>query len=550
MTVLFNGIDGGFVTGFVRAITVSSPQFVAAAIWREAGRHLEIQETTEAIMRVVGEHLPAAYFLVRRLQLPESQFETVAAAPLSPPWLGHRVTPLPPPLLAQAIDFAVRGSVAEFRPDQPADFDREMHWMLGNPPCQILLGGLRSERRPLGVLAVAGIPGTEFTPQHRDFFRTLLEPFATCLENDQRIREISLLREAAEADKQRLLTKLGRHALGDTIVGAEGGLRHVMERVDLVAASDAPVLLLGETGTGKELIARAIHNRSRRARGPCLRVNCGAIPPELIDSQLFGHERGSFTGASETHRGWFERANHGTLFLDEIGELSLPAQIRLLQVVQDGTFERVGGRQSIVVDVRIVAATHRDLREMVRQGLFREDLWYRLAVFPISLPPLRERLEDIPALARHFAERAAVRLGLALQLPNEEDIRLLMSYHWPGNVRELAAVIDRAAILGNGKRLEVAKALGVVDPTTAPESMYRPADGCTSHSETFPSLDDAVRAHIVEALRRTGGRIEGPRGAAALLQVNPHTLRSRMRKLGIPWKKFRDLPHGPPAQGS
>jgi len=518
---------------------VSVPQSVVAAIWREASRHLEIQETTEAIFPAAAGNLPAAYLVVRRLQLPESQLETVAAAPTSPPWLGHRVTPLPPPLLAQAIDFAVRSSVVEFVPDEPGRFDVEMHWMLGNPPCPILLGGLRNEQRPLGILAAAGMPGTRFTPADRDFFRLLLEPFATCLENDQRIREISVLREAAEADKQRLLTKLGRQSLGDTIVGVEAGLRHVMDRVDLVAASDAPVLLLGETGTGKELIARAIHNRSRRARGPCLRVNCGAIPPELIDSQLFGHERGSFTGASETHRGWFERANHGTLFLDEIGELSLPAQVRLLQVLQDGSFERVGGRQTIVVDVRIVAATHRDLREMVQNRLFREDLWYRLAVFPIFLPPLRERLEDIPALARHFAERAAVRFGLALQLPNDEDLRLLMSYHWPGNVRELAAVIDRAAILGNGKRLEVAKALGVGDPNVSTESTIRSAEPKRPSAESFVSLDEAVRRHIIEALRRTAGTIEGPRGAAALLQVNPHTLRSRMRKLGIPWKQFR-----------
>ena len=521
---------------------MSAPQSVVAAVWREASRHLEIQETTEAILRAAAETLPAAYFLVRRLHLPESQLETVAAAPAAPPWLGHRVTPLPPPLLAQAIDFAVRGSVAEFVPGESGRFDGEMHWMLGNPSCPVLLGGLRSEQRPLGILVAAGVPGTGFSDSHQDFFRLLLEPFATCLENDQRIREISILREAAEADKQRLLTKLGRQSLGDTIVGVEAGLRHVMERVDLVAASDAPVLLLGETGTGKELIARAIHNRSRRARGPCLRVNCGAIPPELIDSQLFGHERGSFTGASETHRGWFERANHGTLFLDEIGELSLPAQVRLLQVLQDGSFERVGGRQTLVVDVRIVAATHRDLREMVQKGEFREDLWYRLAVFPIFLPPLRERLEDIPALARHFAERAAVRFGLALQLPNEEDIRLLMSYHWPGNVRELAAVIDRAAILGNGKGLQVAKALGGGGRNASTDSTYRPAEPKSQRGEPFPSLDEAVRGHIMEALRRTGGRIEGPRGAAALLQVNPHTLRSRMRKLGIPWRQFRDHP--------
>ena len=221
------------------------------------------------------------------------------------------------------------------------------------------------------------------------------------------------------------------------------------------------MLIFGETGTGKELIARAIHNRSSRSSGPFDRVNCGAIPPELIDSQLFGHERGAFTGAVEARRGWFERADGGTLFLDEIGELPPAAQVRMLRILQDGWMERVGAEKSINVDVRIVAATHADLASMVAEGDFREDLWYRIAVFPIVLPPLRERREDIPKLAVHFAERAATRFGLAPVAPKPEDFGMLTAYSWPGNVRELAAVIDRAAILGDGKRLDVATALGV-----------------------------------------------------------------------------------------
>ena len=205
----------------------------------------------------------------------------------------------------------------------------------------------------------------------------------------------------------------GRKDVGDTIVGEDSGLRQVMQRVDMVSRSDVPVLILGETGTGKELVARAIHNRSDRHSGPFIRVNCGAIPRELIDSQLFGHEKGSFTGAADTRQGWFERADMGTLFLDEIGELPLDAQVRFLRVLQDGFVERVGSADPIRVNVRVVAATHRDLASMVRESTFREDLWYRIAVFPILLPPLRERPEDIPAMARHFAERAAVRFGLA-----------------------------------------------------------------------------------------------------------------------------------------
>ncbi len=207
------------------------------------------------------------------------------------------------------------------------------------------------------------------------------------------------------------MSRLDRQDITDSIVGAETGLRPVMERVEQVAASDVPVLILGETGSGKEVIARAIHRRSRRAAGPILRVNCGAIPPELIDSELFGHERGSFTGAAATRSGWFERADGGTLFLDEIGELPAAAQVRMLRVLQDGSFERVGGHTPITVDVRVVAATNADLASLIAQGKFREDLWYRINVFPIHLPPLRQRPTDIPAFAAHFAARAGKRLG-------------------------------------------------------------------------------------------------------------------------------------------
>ena len=216
------------------------------------------------------------------------------------------------------------------------------------------------------------------------------------------------------------------------IVGADRGLAAVMERVKQVAAADAPVLILGETGAGKEVVARAIHTASRRARGPFHRVNCGAIPSELIDSELFGHEKGAFTGATERRHGWFERADGGSLLLDEVGELPLAAQVRLLRVLQDGRFERVGGQRHGTVDVRIIAATHRDLPTMVADKTFREDLWYRLAVFPIRLPTLRERREDIPALARHLAAKACGRYGTPTLAPSEADVALLSAYDWPG----------------------------------------------------------------------------------------------------------------------
>jgi hydrogenase-4 transcriptional activator len=314
----------------------------------------------------------------------------------------------------------------------------------------------------------------------------------------------------------------------------------VLHGVEQVARSNAPVLILGETGSGKEVIARAIHARSARSTGPFLRVNCGAIPPELADSELFGHERGSFTGAAGQRKGWFERADGGTLFLDEIGELTPAVQVRLLRVLQDGSFERVGGQQSLRVDVRLVAATHRDLHAMVGDGRFRADLWYRINVFPLRLPALRERPEDIPSMATHFALRAAERLGLTPRLPAPADMDRLIRYDWPGNVRELAAVIERAAILGEGRRLEIERALGVGVSArpAAPSTILDDANG----PEPIATLDAAMKAHIERTLALTFGRLEGPFGAARRLAIHPDTLRARMRKLGIDWRRYRTPP--------
>jgi transcriptional regulator with GAF, ATPase, and Fis domain len=316
--------------------------------------------------------------------------------------------------------------------------------------------------------------------------------------------------------------------------------------VHQVARSTAPVLILGETGSGKEVIARALHARSARAFGPFIRVNCGALPTDLIDSELFGHERGAFTGAMSARRGWFEQAHGGTLLLDEIGELTLAAQVRLLRVLQDGMLQRVGSEAPLEVDVRVVAATHRDLTEMVRRGAFREDLWYRIAVFPIVLPPLRDHTGDIPAMAQHFARRAAARFGVPLRMPAAADIAELMAYSWPGNVRELAAVIDRACLLGQGSRLDVRRALGGPNPLapTAPAPAPMPATAVASSAAAIEPLDVAMRAHIERALAATFGRVDGPHGAARVLRINPHTLRARMRKLGIDRRRFREPPPG------
>jgi transcriptional regulator with GAF, ATPase, and Fis domain len=338
---------------------------------------------------------------------------------------------------------------------------------------------------------------------------------------------------------------------GDVVVMGTG-LRDVVARVENVASTDTPVLLEGETGSGKEVIARMIHARSRRASGPMIRVNCGAISPELVDSELFGHERGSFTGATSTRLGWFERADGGTLFLDEVAELSLAAQVRLLRVLQDGTLERVGSGRALKVDVRVVTATHRDLRAMCAVGAFREDLWYRISVFSVRIPPLRDRMQDVPALAAYFAHRAGVRLTGVPLVAKPEEVAALLDYPWPGNVRELAAVIERAAILGGGRRLEVAAALGDgrgmaragvagagVAGAGAVSGLATATSTSTASALPFPTLDDATRAHIERALSLTSGRIEGRGGAADLLGLNPHTLRGKMRKLGLDWNAFR-----------
>jgi transcriptional regulator with GAF, ATPase, and Fis domain len=295
---------------------------------------------------------------------------------------------------------------------------------------------------------------------------------------------------------------------------------------------DSPVLILGETGTGKDMVANAIHNSSARSRGPFVSINCGAIPDSLIDSELFGHEKGAFTGALSQKRGRFERANKGTIFLDEIGELPAAAQVRLLRVLQSREIERVGGVKTISLDIRVIAATNRNLEEMVKNRKFREDLWFRLNVFPILIPPLRHRRSDIPSLVQHFIERKAKELKVgAPPILADGAIEALMANDWPGNVRELENVIERAMILNRGNPLRFDDlGLSSVESVNATASM--PED------ETL-ELDALVKRHIQRVLELTGGKIHGPGGAGEVLGVNPDTLRSRMKKLGIRFRKKR-----------
>jgi hydrogenase-4 transcriptional activator len=528
-------------------------------VWREACRHIEIAEAADLIAPLMMRQLPLDQLLLRVVDLERSVVDTVAATSRDHRRAKLRVrSECSAEAIEQLFQWCRRGSVVR---ESAEAIEKRLPGLLPSGTTgEILAGPLNVTEGSPGALVIVAERPRGFQEEHEELLKVLLEPFTVALENDRRLRELTALREKVEAENRSLLTKLGRNDLADAIVGIESGLRPVMDRVNLVARADIPVLILGETGSGKEVVARAIHKQSRRDNGPFLRVNCGAIPPDLVDSELFGHERGSFTGATALRKGWFERADRGTLFLDECGELPAAAQVRLLRILQDGTFERVGGERQMHVDVRVVAATHRHLQAMVAEGTFREDLWYRLAVFPIELPPLRDRPEDIPALAAHFALRAAKRFGLPARTPSPEDVNLLAGYPWPGNVRELAAVIERAAILGDGQRLDVVTALGVSAPrpkasalsaVSSPLSVGGAAilsesdgasaatPGTSSRASGIDSLESAMRQHIEAALERTAGRIEGNRGAAKLLNINPHTLRARMRKLKIDWRRFR-----------
>jgi formate hydrogenlyase transcriptional activator len=303
------------------------------------------------------------------------------------------------------------------------------------------------------------------------------------------------------------------------IIGASEPMQEVFRNIEKVADTDSTVMLLGETGTGKELIARAIHRHSRRKDGMMVKVNCGALPSGLVENELFGHEKGAFTGAATRQKGRFELADKSTIFLDEVGELPLETQSKLLRVLQDRELERVGGTETIRVDVRIIAATNRNLEEQVKKNLFRADLYYRLNIFPIRIPPLRERTDDVPLLASYFVHKFAARMGKKITGINRRAMEKLVAWDWPGNVRELANIMERAVILCNGKALQ-ARHIGL-------------NSGQVTDTGQIPTLEEGERHLILRALEKCNGRLAGPKGAAALLGVNRSTLWSRMKRLGI-----------------
>ena len=399
---------------------------------------------------------------------------------------------------------------------------------LGEPVSSVMSLPLIVGGQLVGALVLLAEGIDRFDEHHERLYATLREPFFVAMSNTLKHEQVVRLKNRLVDDNQYLHRELLRIS-GDEIIGADFGLRGVMEQVNQVASTDTPVMLTGETGVGKDVIANAIHLGSPRCNGPFIPVNCGAIPESLIDSELFGHEKGAFTGALSAKRGRFERADGGTILLDEIGEMPPEAQVRLLRVIQQREIERVGGIDRIPVDIRIIAATNKNLAEMMQAGRFREDLWFRLHVFPIDVPPLRERAGDIPALVRHFMVKKAteLKIGKTPKLaPGAIDI--LLAYHWPGNVRELENVIERAMILHRGEPLRF-------DDMAASLSAKNGA-ALRATEEQHIELDSVIAEHIRQVLSSTNGKIHGPGGAGELLGVNPSTLRAKMRKLGIPFR--------------
>jgi transcriptional regulator with GAF, ATPase, and Fis domain len=451
-------------------------------------------------------------------------------------WLTKKFTvfhdlPLTPDMISHAED-VLASEAGILIMDGPESNPIGRGWLQVDPEVwnsSCIVVPMKIETNWNGMLVFLSKNRNEFKEGHADYIREIQEPLSLAWFNSLHYQELIQLKDSLD-EENRALSQEIRHLKGDAIIGSASGLKGVMEMVAQVASLDSPVLLLGETGVGKEVIANAIHGASSRSDGPFIKVNCGAIPEGLMDSELFGHEKGAFTGALSRKRGKFERAHGGTLFLDEIGELPPAAQIRLLRVLQHREIERVGGSEMIPVDVRIISATHRNLEKRIQTGQFREDLWFRLNIFPITIPPLRYRKNDIPELVRYFLKKKSMDLKIhpAPQV-QEGEVDRLGGWSWPGNVRELENIVERALIQSRSRGGRV-----IFDLPMGEEP------GTVVSDTPFPSLDMVAVRHIRKALEHSGGQIHGAGGAAELLGINPNTLRSRMRRLGIYQKRKAD----------
>ncbi len=509
-------------------MTVDENEFFRTATMQICSS-LDIEIAMWRSIKFLKDFIPAEMMFLHLYERDLGAMRTIAMATASQGRKLDHLTPLPK---------EVRTRVEEKHPhvmilNQPElePLTKTMIQSLGKPDCSILLLHLDVEGKRLGALSIIAEGKNRFTEEHARLVSLLNEPFAIAFSNTLKHEEVLRLKDLL-ADDNRYLHRELLHLSGDAIVGADFGLKRAMEMVRQVAPLNSPVLLLGETGVGKDVIANAIHYSSLRKDGPFVKVNCGAIPETLLDSELFGHEKGAFTGALSQRRGRFERADRGTLFLDEIGELPAQAQVRMLRVLQYKEVERVGGTNPVTVDIRLIAATNRNLEEMVKEKQFREDLWFRLNVFPIRIPPLRERKEDIPALMRHFLERKSRELKLPASPPLARGvIDRLMAYPWPGNVRELENVVERALILSKRKPL-------TFDDLSGGKSEDKSKIPSIAQDEPL-KLDEVMSRHIRRVLEMTKGKVHGKGGAAEVLGINPSTLRNRMNQLRIPYGRPR-----------
>jgi formate hydrogenlyase transcriptional activator len=395
---------------------------------------------------------------------------------------------------------------------------------------------LVSRGRTHGVLLLGRRDETKFSRENIEFLMQVAGQVAIALENALAYKKIAELKEKLTHEKLYLEDEIRTELNFEEIVGKSSALRRVLQQVATVAPTDSTVLIYGETGTGKELIARAIHNLSSRQSNAFVKLNCAAIPMGLLESELFGHEKGAFTGAIAQRIGRFELANGGTVFLDEVGEIPLELQPKLLRVLQEREFERLGSTRTLTTDARLIAATNRDLASMVDEQKFRSDLFYRLNVFPVRVPSLRERPEDIPLLVRHFAEQCARRMNKKIETISSETLKQMRQYHWPGNIRELQNVIERAVILSVGPVLNVP--LGEIQSRHSPTAVNRDEDldkdpGSTTRQDIRDVLEETERKHILSVLAQTNWVVAGPNGAATRLGMKRSTLQLRMRKLGL-----------------